>query len=90
MMYFYYLGFFLLFVEYRQIEHLGPKDYLQFFNLFDLVAVVLPFVIMSVFVVSSFKFSNGFADVVTTQDITVAISFAMLILWFEFVRIYLC
>ncbi|CAG8634316.1 13168_t:CDS:10 [Rhizophagus irregularis] len=30
-------------------------------------------------------FSNGFADVVTTQEITVSISFTVLILWFEFI-----
>jgi hypothetical protein len=89
--YFYYLGFFLIFVEYRQLVHLGWKDYFQFFNLFDLLAIISPLVVMSLFITSSFKFSNGFADVVTTQEITVAISFTMLILWFEFVSIeYLC
>ncbi|GBC05563.1 hypothetical protein RclHR1_00630010 [Rhizophagus clarus] len=83
--YFYYLGFFLIFVEYRQLIHLGWKNYITFFNLFDLLALVSPLVVMTVFVTSSFKFSNGFADVVTTQEITVAISFSMLVLWFEFI-----
>ncbi|RIA89799.1 hypothetical protein C1645_824254 [Glomus cerebriforme] len=83
--YFYYLGIFLLFVEYRQLNHLGWKDYIQFFNLFDLIAIISPLVVMTIFVTSSFKFSNGFADVVTTQNKTVAISFTMLMLWFEFI-----
>ncbi|CAB5209614.1 unnamed protein product [Rhizophagus irregularis] len=83
--YLYYLGFFLIFVEYRQLVHLGWKNYINFFNIFDLFAIISPLFVLSVFIIKSYKFSNGFADVVTTQEITVSISFTVLILWFEFI-----
>ncbi|CAB5290981.1 unnamed protein product [Rhizophagus irregularis] len=83
--YLYYLGFFLIFVEYRQLVHLGWKNYSNFFNIFDLFAIISPLFVLSVFIIKSYKFSNGFADVVTTQEITVSISFTVLILWFEFI-----
>ncbi|CAG8588354.1 13911_t:CDS:10 [Funneliformis caledonium] len=47
--------------------------------------IILPLVIMSTYIITSFKFSNGFADVITTKDISIYISFTMLILWFEFI-----
>ncbi|CAG8644699.1 3160_t:CDS:2, partial [Funneliformis mosseae] len=71
--------------QYTQLEHHGWKRYFEFFNFFDLLSTILPLVIMSTYIITSFKFSNGFADVITTKDISIYISFTMLILWFEFI-----
>jgi hypothetical protein len=59
---FYYLGGYLLLVEYNQAKHHTWRKYLNLFNIVDLSSIVISLVIMSVFVITSFKLSNGFAD----------------------------
>ncbi|CAG8613231.1 11543_t:CDS:10, partial [Funneliformis caledonium] len=49
------------------------------------VSIVVSVVVMSVYVTPSFDTTNAFANVVTTQGTTIAISFTMLLLWFEFI-----
>ncbi|CAI2194317.1 9890_t:CDS:2, partial [Funneliformis geosporum] len=50
-----------------------------------LTSIVIAIVLMSVYVTPSFDTKNAFADVTTTQEATIAISFTMLLLWFEFI-----
>ncbi|CAG8608668.1 3606_t:CDS:10 [Funneliformis mosseae] len=76
---------YLLVVEYRQFEHHGWRYYFKLFNCVDLASVVVAVVVMSVHVTPSFDTKNAFANVETTQEITIAISFTMLLLWFEFI-----
>jgi len=87
MILFYYLGYYLLVVEYRQLEHHGWTHYFDFFNCVDLASVVMAIIVMSVYIIPSFSTENTFANVLTTQGTTVTISFTMLLLWFEFVSI---
>ncbi|CAI2180789.1 4173_t:CDS:2 [Funneliformis geosporum] len=82
---FYYLGYYLLVVEYKQLDHYGWRHYFKFFNCVDLVSIVTAIVIMSIYVTPSFSIENAFASAATTQESTVAISFTMLLLWFEFI-----
>ncbi|CAI2180600.1 4369_t:CDS:2, partial [Funneliformis geosporum] len=82
---FYYLGYYLLYVEYRQFEHHGWRRYFNLFNCADLISSVTAIVVMSVCVAPSFNTQKAFANVATTQKITIAISFTMLLLWFEFI-----
>ncbi|CAG8621232.1 15274_t:CDS:10 [Funneliformis mosseae] len=51
----------------------------------NLVSISIAIVIMSIYVTPSFSTKNAFANISTTQEITVAISFTMLLLWFEFI-----
>ncbi|CAG8507128.1 476_t:CDS:10 [Funneliformis caledonium] len=66
-------------------RHRGWKNYFDLFNCFDLASIIVAVVVMSVHVAPSFDTKNAFANVVTTQEITIAISFTMLLLWFEFI-----
>ncbi|CAI2190283.1 12320_t:CDS:10, partial [Funneliformis geosporum] len=50
-----------------------------------LVSTVTAIVVISVCVIPSFNTKNAFADAKTSQAKTVAISFTMLLLWFEFI-----
>jgi len=83
---FYSLGYYLLGVEYRQLEHHG-RHYFDFFNCIDLASIIIAIIVMSVYVTPTFSTENTFANVVTTQKITAIISFTMLLLWIEFVCI---
>ncbi|CAB5386008.1 unnamed protein product [Rhizophagus irregularis] len=82
---FYYLGCYLLVVELMQIRHRGLRHYLDFFNFVDLTSAIVAIVVMSVYIAPSFSTENTFANVVTTKETAVAISFTMLLLWFEFI-----
>ncbi len=84
---FYYLGYYLLMVEYGQLEHHGWRHYFKFFNCIDLASIIIAIIVMSVYVTPTFSTENTFANVVTTQKITAIISFTMLLLWIEFVCI---
>ncbi|CAG8499279.1 12721_t:CDS:2 [Funneliformis caledonium] len=77
----------LLFIprEYRQFEHHDWRDYFTLFNCIDLASIVVAVIVMSVYVTPTFDMKNAFANVVTTQEITIAISFTMALLWFEFI-----
>ncbi|CAG8521298.1 1275_t:CDS:2 [Funneliformis mosseae] len=70
---------------YRQFQHHDWRYYFKLFNCIDLASIVVAVVIMSVYVTPSFDTKNAFANVVTTQGTTIAISFTMLLLWFEFI-----
>ncbi|CAG8703332.1 6864_t:CDS:2, partial [Funneliformis caledonium] len=78
---------YLLVVEYRQFNHLGWRHYFNLFNFVDLASIIIAVIVMSVYVTPSFDTKKAFANVITTQEITIAISFTMLLLWFEFVCI---
>ncbi|CAB4420443.1 unnamed protein product [Rhizophagus irregularis] len=83
---FYYSGCYLLVVELMQLWHHSWRHYINdIFNFVDLASVILALIIMSVHVVPSFSTENAFANIVTTKEIVVAISFTMLLLWFEFI-----
>ncbi|CAG8708625.1 14751_t:CDS:10, partial [Funneliformis mosseae] len=78
-------GTYLLVVEYRQFHHHGWKYYFNLFNCVDLASIIVAVIVMSVYVTPSFDTKKAFANVITTQEITIAISFTMLLLWFEFI-----
>ncbi|PKC74072.1 hypothetical protein RhiirA1_517046 [Rhizophagus irregularis] len=78
-------GCYLLVVELMQIRHRGLRHYLDFFNFVDLTSAIVAIVVMSVYIAPSFSTENTFANVVTTKETAVAISFTMLLLWFEFI-----
>jgi hypothetical protein len=86
---FYYSGCYLLVVELTQIRHRGLRHYLDFFNFVDLTSAIVAIVVMSVYIAPSFSTENTFANVVTTKETAVTISFTMLLLWFEFVCIFI-
>src|SRR4051794_1007602 len=84
---FYYLAYYLIAVELKQAWHHGLRESLNVSNLFDIVSIVTPCVIMSIFVASSFQLSDGFAHVENNTGIVVCISFTMLLIWCEMVRL---
>ncbi|CAI2169996.1 14158_t:CDS:10 [Funneliformis geosporum] len=50
-----------------------------------LFSVIIAMVVMSIHATPSFSIKDAFANAVTTQEIAVAITFTMLLLWFEFI-----
>jgi hypothetical protein len=85
MMCFYYLAYYLIAVEVKQAWHHGLRASLNVSNLFDIISIMTPCVVMSIFVASSFQLSDGFAQVQNSTEIIVCISFTMLLLWCEMV-----
>ncbi|RGB37031.1 hypothetical protein C1646_695712 [Rhizophagus diaphanus] len=83
MMCFYYLAYYLIAVEVKQAWHHGLRASLNVSNLFDIISIITPCIVMSIFVASSFQLSDGFAKVQTSTGIIVCISFTMLLLWCE-------
>ncbi|GBC23046.2 hypothetical protein GLOIN_2v848825 [Rhizophagus irregularis DAOM 181602=DAOM 197198] len=70
-------------VEVKQAWHHGLRASLNVSNLFDIISIITPCIVMSIFVASSFQLSDGFAKVQTSTGIIVCISFTMLLLWCE-------
>ncbi|RIA81856.1 hypothetical protein C1645_836284 [Glomus cerebriforme] len=82
---YYYFGLYLFFAETRKFWRHGWRLYKEFSNFIDLASIVISLVITSFYITPTFSRSNAFADIITTPNITAAISFTMLILWLEFI-----
>ncbi|CAG8606784.1 8798_t:CDS:2, partial [Funneliformis caledonium] len=76
---------YLLIVEYTQFRHRGWRYYINLFNCTDLASTILAIFVMSYCVIPSFNTKNAFANTKTSQENTIAISFSILLLWFEFI-----
>ena len=81
---FYYLAYYLIAVEVKQAWHHGTRESLTLSNLFDIISIVTPCVVMSIFVANSFQ-SDGFGQVENNTGIVVCVSFTMLLIWCEMV-----
>ncbi|CAG8502577.1 9378_t:CDS:10 [Funneliformis caledonium] len=79
---FYYLAYYLIAVEVLQALHHGFRESLSVSNMFDIISIITPCIVMSIFVASSLK-PNGFVEVETSTGVVTGISFTMLLLWCE-------
>ncbi|GBC02112.1 hypothetical protein RclHR1_04460002 [Rhizophagus clarus] len=78
-----WLIIYLIAVEIKQAWHHGIRSSLNVSNLFDIISIITPCIVMSIFVASSFQLSDGFGAVQNSTEIIVCISFTMLLLWCE-------
>ncbi|CAI2171840.1 19309_t:CDS:10 [Funneliformis geosporum] len=82
---FYYLAIHLLVTEAIQLHYRGCRRYFcSILDKFDLISVLLPVIVITVILVETFHFSNGFESVKKVDSqIVVGISFSMLVIWIE-------
>ena len=85
--YFYYAAYYLSFIELKQMRYYGSSNYFSdIYNIFDLITLFTPVVLMSICLSTSFDFQTGF-NVVNILDpaLVTLMSFSALLIWCEFV-----
>jgi len=85
--YFYYAAYYLSFIELKQMRYYGSSNYFSdIYNIFDLITLFTPVVLMSICLSTSFDFQTGFNVVNTLNPALVTLmSFSILFIWCEFV-----
>lgn len=78
---FYYVGIYLLLIEFMQILKYGVEYYYNIFNLFDLCSFICGLVVFTFIFVKSFNENNG----IDNEGIVLLITITTLILWIEMV-----
>jgi len=85
--YFYYAAYYLFSIELKQLRHYGFKDYLlDIYNIFDLITLFTPVILMTVCLITNFELQDGFGDInVIEPNLVILMSFSVLLIWCEFV-----
>src|SRR5581483_7057978 len=85
----YYLATYLFATEVIQLYYQGPRKYFSdIFNAFDIIAIVLPVVVVSL-TLKDFNSTNGYGNVeFVNKELMVGISFSIFFLWIEFVSFF--
>ncbi|RIA86143.1 hypothetical protein C1645_829709 [Glomus cerebriforme] len=79
---FYYLAIYILATEFIQLCF-HTRRYFVVYNLFDVLSVVIPVVVMSL-ILKDFQFSNSFGSVETADTgLVVGISLSIFVIWIE-------
>jgi hypothetical protein len=82
---FYCLAIYLFTTELIQLHHKGLRKYFSIFNIFDVLSIVIPVIMMSI-MLKNFQLSNGFESIESADPgLMLGISLSIFILWIELV-----
>ncbi|RIA86146.1 hypothetical protein C1645_829712 [Glomus cerebriforme] len=81
---FYYLAIYLFATELIQLRFHGIRKYFDIYNIFDVLSVVIPVIVMSIMLLNNFLFSDGFGSIeIVDTGLVVGISSSVFIIWIE-------